>query len=104
CRDRTLDDARSFLVGLADDLAGLDAAAEQHRAPGPGIVIAAGLGPVRVDLRSAAELAHPEDERAVEQTALLQVADQRRHRPIDLPRQPLDAIEIVLMRVPAAQC
>src|SRR5205823_1805271 len=60
-------------VGLADRLTALDAAADHHRAPRPGPVVAAALA---VDLRGAAELAHPDDQRAVEQAALLQVAHQ----------------------------
>ena len=52
--------AATFLVGLADDLTALDAAAGQHRAPGARIVVAARLGAARVDLRRAAELAHPD--------------------------------------------
>src|SRR5207245_2672054 len=82
---RPLDDAGPFLVGLADDLAGLDAAAEEHRAPGARVVVATRLGPARVDPRRPTEFTHPDDEGAVEQTTLLQVADERCHRFVDLP-------------------
>ena len=63
-----------LLVGLADHLAALDAAADQDARPGARIVIAAGLGAARVDLRRPAELAHPDHQRVIEQTALFQVA------------------------------
>src|SRR5262249_3533284 len=76
-RDRPLNDARPFLVGLTDDLAGLDAAAEQDRAPGPRVVVTARLGPAGIDPRRATKLTHPDDKGAVEQTAFLQVADER---------------------------
>ena len=56
----------AVLAGLADDLAALDSAAGQDGAPAVGEVIAALL---RVDLRRAAELAHPDDERRIEQAA-----------------------------------
>ena len=98
-----LDDAGAFLVGLADDLAALDAAAQHGQAPGPRVVVAARLGAAGVDVRRAAELAHPDHQRAVEQAAVLQVVDQRGDRRVDLPGERLDAVEVVLVRVPAAE-
>src|SRR5262245_25571837 len=62
-------------AGLADDLAALDTAARQRRTPGVREVIAP---LVAVDLRRAAELAHPHDQGRVEQAAFLQIVDQRR--------------------------
>ena len=53
---------------VADHLTSLDATTTQHRGPGAGEMVAAF---VPIDGRRAAELAHPHDERAVEQTALL---------------------------------
>src|SRR5947209_2912615 len=58
---------------LADDLAALDAAAGQSDVEEPGKVVAAG---VAVDLRRAAELAHPDDQRLVQHPARLEVSDQ----------------------------
>ena len=57
-------------VGRADDLAALDAAAGQGDVEDLGEVVAAGVG---VDLGRAAELAHPDDQRAVEHAVALQV-------------------------------
>src|SRR5205823_824002 len=72
-RRLALDDLGAFLVGLADDLTALDAAAGHHQVPGARIVVAARLGAAGVDVRRAPELAHPDDQRRVEQAALLQI-------------------------------
>ena len=88
----------AVLAGLADHLAALDAAAGQDGAPAVGEVVAALL---RVDLRRAAELAHPDDQRRVQQSAVFQVAHQGRPRGVEHPAQALYRIEIVGVRVPA---
>src|SRR5205814_8757268 len=85
-------------VGLADGLAALDAAAAHHCRPGVRIVMAAALG---VDLRRAAELAHPDDQGRVEQAAFLEVAHQRAPGRIENAAQALDLVEVVGVRVPA---
>ena len=74
--DLVLGDVEAELVGLAEGDAGLDAAAGQPHREGVRMMVAA----VRSALhhRRAAELAAPDDERVVEQPALLQVLDQRR--------------------------
>ena len=64
-------DVVAAVAGGADDLAAADAAAGQGHAERPRIVVAAGVG---VDARRAAELAHPDHQRPVEQAAFLQVA------------------------------
>src|SRR5689334_20741527 len=71
--------------------------------PGPRVVVAARLLALAVGLRRAAELAHPDDQRAVEQAALLQVGDEGAHGRGRLLGVLLDAGEVVLVRVPAAQ-
>src|SRR5881227_1765687 len=53
-------------VGCAVDLSALDAAAGQHDGPAVDVVVAA--GPV-VDLRRPADLAHPDDQRVLQQAA-----------------------------------
>src|SRR5262249_57191153 len=59
-RGGPLDHLRPFLVCLADRQPALDAAADQHAAPGPRVVVAARLVATLVDLRRPAELAHPD--------------------------------------------
>ena len=95
-----VDDELAELVGGADDLAGLDAAAAHAGHAGRRPVIAAGR---RVDLRRPAEVAEPHDQRVVQQPAVVQVFQQGRvaaieHRQLAL----LQALEVVLVRVPAA--
>src|SRR5262249_513438 len=71
--------------------------------PGLRVVVAARLGSAGVDVRSAAELTHPGDERAFEHPPVLEVIYQRRDWLVDLAGQVLDPIEIVLVRIPAAE-
>src|SRR5262249_10193178 len=87
--DGTIGHRGRALIGGADDLAAADAAAPQDGAPGAGVVVAAAAG---VDLRRAAELAHPDDERIAEPAALLEVGHQRRDAVIDLGEQAADAV------------
>ena len=89
---RPLLDRRAVAAGLADRLAALDAAAGQHGAPGVREVVAALL---LVDLRRAAELAHPDDQGRVEQAALLQVVHQRAQAGVERAAQVLDRVEVV---------
>ena len=85
--DLVLFDRRAVGAGAAVGLAAGDAAAGEHARPGGGEMIAAGL---RVDLRRAAELAHPQDRRAVEQAALVELGHQRGPAGVELGGQPLD--------------
>src|SRR5207247_134633 len=101
--DRPFDDGGGLGVGAADDLAAADAGARHHAAPRTRIVIAARLGAAGVDPWRAAELAHPDDQRVVEQPAVLQILDQAAHGRIDLAGELADAFEVVLVRVPAAE-
>ena len=77
-------DVQAEIVGLADDLPRLDAAARQPHAVRQGMMIAAGVvGLGRIaDLahRRAAEFAAPDHQRLIQQPALLQILDQRRGR------------------------
>ena len=56
-----------------------------------------------LDLRRAAELAHPHDQRRVEQAAVLQVGHQRRPGGVERRAEGLHLVEVVLVRVPAAE-
>ena len=68
-----LDGVEADGVGRADDLAALDAAAGHPHGEAQVVVVAA---PARFGLGRAAELAAPEDQRAVEQAPALQVLEQ----------------------------
>jgi hypothetical protein len=63
-------------------------------------VVAAGVG---VDRRSAAELAHPDDERVVQPAAVLQVGQQRGERRVERLAERLDLVEVLGVRVPAVE-
>ena len=65
-RDHPVGNVRTPLVAGADDVSPCDAAPADQERPAIGPVIAAELG---VDVRSAAELAHHEDHRRLEQAA-----------------------------------
>src|SRR5262249_81925 len=101
--DGPFDHGGALGVGLADHLAALDAAAQQHRTPGARVVVAAGLVATGLELGGTAEPTQPEAQGGVEQAALLQVGDQGGDGGVDLARQPLDAGEVVLVGVPAAE-
>ena len=55
---------------------------------------------LRIDLRRASELAHPDNGRRLEHSAILQVGHQRSPRRIEHSQQTFDRFEIVLVRVP----
>jgi hypothetical protein len=55
-----------------------------------------------LDLGAAAELPAPPDDRAVQQTALVEVGQQRGHGRIHLGHLALHGLEVLLVRVPAA--
>src|SRR5262249_25913045 len=56
-----------------------------------------------VDSRSAAKFAHPQDERPIESATFTQVLHQAGEACVGLPAQAAAALEVVLMRVPAAE-
>src|SRR5262245_8919641 len=97
-RDRSRGWIGACLVGTADDLPAANAAAGQYHREAIWPVIAAGL---IVDDRRAAEISHPDDERRIEQTALLEVVEQSDvrlfHRRDKAVFQP---IEVILVRIP----
>ena len=74
--DRALGDGHAVGAGLADDLAALDAAAGQHRAPGVGEVVAAVACRLICGVRPNSPIQTISVD--VEQAALLQVGHQRR--------------------------
>ena len=75
-----LDGVEAELVGGAVDDAPLDAAAGQPGAEALRVVVAA----VGLRARRAAELGAPDDDRLIEQAALLQVLEQAGDRQVDL--------------------
>src|SRR5262245_57610646 len=95
--DRALDDRGGVPVGAADDLAPLDTAADQYAAPGTRPVVTPAAG----TLRRPAELAHPHDQRRVEEPPAPQVLDERRHRGVALQGEGPRPGEVVPVRVPA---
>ena len=89
------------LVAGADNGSAADTAAGQDNAVAVGPVIAAAGA---IDPRAAAELAHGDDERRVEQAAIGQVVDQRRERQVGRREQVvLEPGEDVLMGVPVGE-
>ena len=94
---------------LADGDAGLHAAAGQpHRERARVMIAAEELRAVaRLVHRRAAELAAPDDQRVVEQAALLEIGQQAVDRPVGLPAEMRQLLDDVLaergaVRVPAA--
>ena len=83
------------LVARADHLAGLDAAAGQRQRPAVRPVIAAQVG---IDDRRAAEFAHRDHQRGLQQAALVQVFHQRGERAVERRRQPI-AVALVVVAV-----
>ena len=99
--DGMVNDVDAVFVGGADDLAVFHAAAADHDRPASRPVIAAR---VLIDPRRAAELTHPDDRGRLEQPAVGQVGDQRRHALVELGEKPLrQRVEIVGVRVPAVE-
>src|SRR5581483_8317564 len=95
--DRLLDGAQADVVGGADDLAALDAAAGQpHREAE--IVVVAAAAPLR--FRRPTEFTAPQHQCRVEQAALLQVRHERGNRLIDAPRHARVVFLDVLVGVP----
>src|SRR5581483_12486349 len=90
--DGAFDNGAGVLIGAADDLSAADAAADQHRAPGASVMVAAAAAG---DLRRPAELAHPDDERVLQQAAVAQVFHQGGHGGIYLARQGARAREVI---------
>ena len=80
--DGVLDDVVAEVVGLAVDDAGLDAAAGHPHGEAAAVVVAAVVvaGQRALAVDRPAELAAPDDQRVVEQAALLQVVDRARRR------------------------
>ena len=85
------------VVGRAVDVAALEAAAGQPEGEAVAVVVAA-VGPLRD--RQPAELARPEDDRRVEQPALLQVADQGRAGLVGPGAERLEGLGVLAVRVP----
>src|SRR5262249_34847995 len=81
-------------------LPALDPAAGENRTPRAREVVAA---PTRVDLRGPAELAHPDDQRRVEQPARAEVVYQGRPRRVEDPAEALDRVEVLRVAVPTGR-
>src|SRR5262249_3090789 len=84
----------------ADDLPSSEGCARQGHIEGAWVMIASRLVAFVVDLRRAAELAHPDHQRALEQAAFLKIGDQSGKCGINLGAELLDFAEVVLMRIP----
>src|SRR5262249_55885043 len=97
-RNLALDDLIAVLAGLARGAANLAAAARQDRAPGSGKMVAA-VG--FVNSWGATELPHPDDQRGVEESAILKVGHERGPCRVENAAERLDAVEVGLVRVPA---
>src|SRR5579883_647323 len=87
--DRPLLRIFGALVRRSDDDSGLYSAAAQADAERARPVVAPGRG---VDSRRPAELAHPDHQRGVEQSALMQVLQQRRVSAVQRRMQMLDRV------------
>ena len=87
CRlERAFDRELRFRIGGSDDDSAFEAAAGHHHGDRVSPVVSAGDGDAGlavVDLRSAAELAHHDDERAVENAAHVEVVDESGDGAID---------------------
>ena len=93
---------QAIVVGRAVDVARLHAAAGQP--PGKRlaeVVAALGVGRVALAERRAAELAAPDDERVVEQSALLEILHQRGRRGVGVPALLRELREEIAVLVPA---
>ncbi len=79
--DGVPDDVHAQVIGSADHLAAANAAAGHPHAVGKRVVVAAGVvllaGVADLDHRRAAEFAAPDNQRAREQAALLEILEQR---------------------------
>ena len=87
-RDRVVGHVAAVAGRRAVDLPAAHAAAGQQRGEGVRPVVAAGLLRVRAlrelaELRRAAELADRDDQRRLQQAAVVQVFDERRERPVE---------------------
>ena len=76
------------------------------RIPPPASTVDQALGKwsrpaLRVDLGRPAELAHPDDQRRVEQAAAPEVVHQGRPAGVEHAAELLDGVEVLLVRVPA---
>ena len=101
CRSWTwtlvLDDVEAEFVGLAEDDAGLDAAAGEPHREGVDVVVAAD-GVAVLAHRRAAEFAAPDDQRVVEQAALLEVVHERGAGLVDFAADLLEVVVEVVRR------
>src|SRR5262245_58564728 len=95
--DRPLRDGGTVLARAADRLTALNAGAGHHGGPCIREMIPARRA---VDEWRAAEVAHPDDERVRQHSAVLEVREQSGERRIDRPVERLDHFEVILVRVP----
>src|SRR5258706_6202173 len=84
--DRVASDVEAVIVGLAEVLSAANAAAGQPHREAAAVMVAAVVlwRELALAIHRAAELAAPDDQRLVEQAALLEVSDQRGTRLIDV--------------------
>src|SRR3990172_12854364 len=89
---------RAFLRGLPDHPSAANSGAGHREVESPRVVVPPGIA---VDPGRPAELAHPNHQRLVQQTAMLEIGHQRGESRIDLTGQGGRTVEVVLVRVPA---
>ncbi len=97
--DRPAGGRAAQLVGRADHLADLHAAAEEQGRVDPGPVVAAG---VLVDLGRAAELAPDDHGDVAVEAAVVDVLDQGRDPLVEQRQVLAEPVEVVAVRVPEA--
>src|ERR1043165_1137219 len=93
-------DGAAIAVGPANALTKSQSAPRQHAGPGLRPVIPT-AAPANV--RRSAELAHPYHQRLVEQSAILQIGNERRESGIDHLTQISDALGVVDVRIPSTE-
>src|SRR5215471_9580106 len=102
--DRLRDDVVAVIVGLADRYALLDASAGDPHREIARVMIAPviGLGQLALAIDRAPEFPAPDDQRVVEQAALLQILNERRRRLVSPPALKRQVARQVAMLIPAS--
>ncbi len=93
--DRAVLDGHATAVGAADDAAAAHAGAGEGGRPGASVVVVAVI--------RSAELAHPDNQRVVEQAAIVEVLHQGGHRAVEDLAQVALAVDRAAVRVPVAR-
>src|SRR6185312_7163551 len=102
--DAIADDVVAIVIGFAVDDARLDAAAGKQHGEAAAMMVAAivGLGERALAVNSSAKFAAPDDERFIQQPALLEVCNESASGLIDVLALPADLMGQVTVLIPAA--